>query len=82
MRGPGHDDFRTVCLLILFDRDQVGKTLQRVAGSRLHAEHRPAGMPDELVQDLFVVIVFLAFETGKGTYADHVAIATHHRNRF
>ena len=62
---PSHDDFRTGSLLILLDRDQVGKTLQRMAGSRFHAEYRTAGVLDELVQYLFVVIIFLAFETGE-----------------
>ena len=65
MRSPSHDDLRTVCLLILFDGDQVGKTLQRMAGSRFHTEYRTTGVLNELIQYLFVVIIFLAFKTSE-----------------
>ena len=82
MRRPGHNHLRTGSLLVFFNRNQVGKTLQRVAGSRFHAEYRTTGVLDEFGDNLFIVIVRLVFETGKGTDTDDIAVATHDRNSF
>ena len=51
-----------------------------MASSRLHTENRPTGILNELIQDLLVVVVFLAFKTGERTHTNDVTIATHHGN--
>ena len=51
-----------------------------MASSRLHTENRPTGILNELIQDLLVVVVFLALKTGERTHTNDVTIATHYRD--
>ena len=43
-----------------------------------HAYHRLSGVLNELVEDLFVVIIFLTLETGERPNPDNVCIASHY----
>ena len=79
---PCHHDLRLFHLLEFLYGDQVGKCLERMPGGSLHAEYRSAGIFDEPVDDDLFVVICLALEEGKGTHADHVAIASHHRDGF
>ena len=82
MRSPREHHLGARRPFVLFDGNQIGKALQRMYRGALHKEHRLAGVTDKLVQYLFLIIVLTAFEGGKRTYSDKVAIASHHGNGF
>ena len=82
MRSPCHYDLRLLDLFIFFNGDKVGKCLQRMPRRCLHTEYRLAGIFDELIHNHLIIVVFLILETCKGTHSDHIAVASHYRNRF
>ena len=65
-------------VLVLLDSDEVGESLQRVHGGTLHEEDGTTAVLDELLEDLLLIIILARLETGEGTHADDVAVATHH----
>ena len=69
-------------VLVLLDCDEVGKCLQRVHSGTLHEEDRASAVLDELLENLLLIVVLARLETGKGTHADEVAVATHDGNSF
>ena len=80
MRCPCQHDLRLLYLLVFLDGDQVGKCLEWMSCSSLHAEYRLAGILDELIDNHFVIIVLLALELRKRANSDHIAVASHYRN--
>ena len=65
VRSPCQNDLRFLHLLVLLDCDQVCKCLERMACRSLHTEYRLAGVLNELIDYLFVIVIFLALETCK-----------------
>ena len=82
VRGPRHDHLGTLLGLVLFDRDQVGEALQRVARGGLHREDGAARIADELLQHPLLVVFGLVVELGERAHADHVAVGPHDGNGF
>ena len=82
MRSPSEHHLWALYGLMLLDGDKVGKTLQRVHCGSLHSKHRSARIFDKLHENLLLIVVGLVFESGERAHANHIAVATHHRNSF
>ena len=82
MRSPCEDDLWLLSFLVLLDGEKVCKSLERMSCCCLHAEYRLAGVLDELIDNHFVVILLAVLESGESAYSDHVAVASHYRDRF
>ena len=53
-----------------------------MARSRFHREYRLTRILDELIQNLFCIIIFTVFKMSKRAHTDDIAIRGHHRNGF
>src|SRR5690554_70899 len=81
MRRPGQDHLGSLYLLLLLNGKKVGKTLQGVTGGRFETDDRDAAVLNKLIEYGLAVIVLPLLKARKRTYANDVAILTHHRNR-
>ena len=83
VRRPGENDLGALALMpMFFDRDEVGKSLQGMYGSRLHSKDRATTVLDKLLHDGLGIVVVAVTETSKRTDAYDVAVAPHHGNGF
>ena len=80
MRRPSQYHLGTVFLFIFFNSNQVGESLQRMTGSGFHGEYRLAGILDELIQNLFGIIILAVLKMSERTHTDDITIRSHHRN--
>ena len=78
MRRPSEHHLRTHATLVLFNGDEVGKSLERMHRGTLHGEDRTTAVADKLIQDLFCIVSLATLEAGKGAHTDKVAILCHH----